>query len=246
MSNKVEKITPYNSTEKKGSQIARMFNAIAGRYDIMNRLISLGCDNSWRSKAISILKERNHSTVLDIATGTGDMALKIHKMLLPCKITGCDISEGMLAVAEKKVHQAGLDGEIDFKVGDCVSLPFEDDSFDAVTIAFGIRNVEDIQKGISEICRVLKPQGTLVILELSVPENRFYRFFYSIYTKFFIPLLGKIITGERSAYDYLRRSIQAVPQGEAMTSLLKSEGMVNCRYKYMTFGACAIYVGEQP
>lgn len=238
---RVEKVTPYDSGEKKGTQIAKMFNAIASRYDIMNRLISLGQDNRWRRKAISILKSQSPSSILDIATGTGDMAVKIHSMLSPCRVTGCDISESMLGVAKKKIQNLGLENEIEFSLGDCISLPFEDNSFDAATISFGIRNVEDIERGISEINRVLKPGGTLVILELSVPEKSFYKFFYNIYTKLFIPVLGKIITGERSAYDYLRKSIAVVPQGKEMVDIMSKAGMTQGNYKYMTFGACAMY-----
>ena len=241
----VEKLTPYNSGENKGKQIEKMFNAIAFRYDIMNRLISLGQDKRWRRKAISILKPNSPKTILDIATGTGDMAIKIHSMLAPCRVTGCDISEGMMEVARKKVANLGLSNEIAFTAGDCISLPFSDNSFDAVTISFGIRNVEDIERGLSEINRVLTPGGKLVILELSVPENSFYKFFYTIYTKLVIPTLGKLITGERSAYDYLRKSIAVVPQGKAMVDLMVKVGMTDCSYTYMTFGACAIYSAQK-
>jgi demethylmenaquinone methyltransferase/2-methoxy-6-polyprenyl-1,4-benzoquinol methylase len=241
----VERLTPYNSGENKGKQIAKMFNAIAFRYDIMNRLISLGQDKRWRRKAISILKPQMPKTILDIATGTGDMAIKLHSMLTPCKVTGCDISEGMMEVARKKVADLGLSEKINFTAGDCIALPFPDNSFDAVTISFGIRNVEDIEKGLSEINRVLTPNGKLVILELSVPENKFYKFFYNIYTKLFIPTLGKLITGERSAYDYLRKSIAVVPQGKAMVELMNKVGMTDSNYTYMTFGACAIYSAKK-
>lgn len=241
----VERLTPYNSGENKGKQIAKMFNAIAFRYDIMNRLISLGQDKRWRRKAISILKPQMPKTILDIATGTGDMAIKLHSMLTPCKVTGCDISEGMMEVARKKVTDLGLSEKINFTAGDCIALPFPDNSFDAATISFGIRNVEDIEKGLSEINRVLTPNGKLVILELSVPENKFYKFFYNIYTKLFIPTLGKLITGERSAYDYLRKSIAVVPQGKAMVELMNKVGMTDSNYTYMTFGACAIYSAKK-
>ncbi|MBP3353635.1 MAG: bifunctional demethylmenaquinone methyltransferase/2-methoxy-6-polyprenyl-1,4-benzoquinol methylase UbiE [Bacteroidales bacterium] len=245
-SKNVEEVTPYESKERKGKQIAKMFNAIASRYDLMNRLISLGQDNSWREKAIAIIKENNASVILDIATGTGDMAINMYKAINNSNIVGCDISTGMLKVAEKKVTQQGLSEYITFKEGDCTTLPFEDNSFDAVSIAFGIRNVEDIKRGLSEIFRVLKPGGVAVILELSVPENRFYRFFYNIYTKLFIPTLGKIITGEKSAYEYLRRSIAAVPQGEEMLSLMRETKMITPQCKFMTFGACALYSAKKP
>ena len=148
-------------------------------------------------------------------------------------------------VARKKVANLGLSKEITFTAGDCISLPFPDNSFDAVTISFGIRNVEDIERGLSEINRVLTPEGKLVILELSVPEKRFYKFFYTIYTKLIIPTLGKLITGERSAYDYLRKSIAVVPQGKAMTEIMEKVGMTDCNYTYMTFGACAIYSAKK-
>jgi demethylmenaquinone methyltransferase/2-methoxy-6-polyprenyl-1,4-benzoquinol methylase len=151
----------------------------------------------------------------------------------------------MMEVARKKVANLGLSKEISFTAGDCIFLPFPDNSFDAVTISFGIRNVEDIEKGLSEINRVLTPNGKLVILELSVPENKFYKFFYNIYTKLFIPTLGKLITGERSAYDYLRKSIAVVPQGKVMVDIMEKVSMTDCNYTYMTFGACAIYTARK-
>ncbi|MEG1643342.1 MAG: bifunctional demethylmenaquinone methyltransferase/2-methoxy-6-polyprenyl-1,4-benzoquinol methylase UbiE [Bacteroidales bacterium] len=242
----VESIKPYNEMEGKGSQIKRMFDAIASKYDVMNRLISLGCDKRWRSSAIKELKRYPHENILDIATGTGDMAVMLYDMLDPVSVTGCDISEGMLKVAREKADEIGLSDKILFEVGDCTVLPFGDDVFDVATIAFGIRNFEDLSKGLSEIQRVLKPGGVLSIIELSVPKNRLCGLFYNIYTGVIIPALGRILAKDTSAYLYLGHSVKAVPQGVAMTVLMKDAGFENCKFRYMTFGVCAVYTGVIP
>lgn len=242
----VEGVKPYNKDEDKGSQISRMFDTISPAYDLMNRIISLGQDGFWRRSAIREIAEYRHGDILDIATGTGDMAFMIYEMLSPNSVTGCDISEGMLQVARKKAAREGLDSAISFCSGDCSALPFESASFDAATVAFGVRNFKDLLLSLSEICRVLRPGGKVSILELTVPENRFYRFGYNIYTKTFIPLLGRIIAKDFKAYEYLGESIHAMPQGERMLELMSSAGFEKCGYRYMTFGSCAVYTGITP
>lgn len=239
----VENIKPYNGTERKASQIRRMFDTIASKYDIMNRLISLGCDKPWRRTAIRELKEYPHGRILDIATGTGDMAVMLYDLLKPDSVTGCDISEGMLDVARRKTAEIGLSDKISFSVGDCTELPFDDSTFDVATVAFGVRNFENLSKGLSEIRRVLKPGGIVSIIELTVPENGFYRLFYNLYTGIVIPSLGWVLTKDSGAYRYLGHSIKAVPQGKAMTTLMKEAGLKECKFMYMTMGVCAIYTG---
>lgn len=242
----VESIKPYNENEDKGKQISRMFDTISPAYDLMNRIISMGQDRRWRRSAIKEIAGCKDGDILDIATGTGDMAFMIYDMILPHAITGCDISEGMLDMARKKAAAAGLDKKITFCNGDCSALPFKDAAFDAVTVAFGVRNFKDLKLGLSEISRVLKPGGKVSILELTVPENPLYRLGYDIYTKTVIPLLGRIIAKDFMAYEYLGESIHAMPQGKRMVALMESAGFAGCRYRYMTFGACAVYTGITP
>lgn len=245
-SNDVESVKPYNEDEDKGKQISRMFDTISPAYDLMNRIISLGQDGYWRRSAINEIAEYRNGNILDIATGTGDMAFMIYEMLSPESVTGCDISEGMLQVAEMKAARTVRDKRISFCVGDCSALPFDDGKFDAATVAFGVRNFKDLLLGLTEISRVLKPGGKVSILELTVPENRLYRLGYDIYTKTVIPLLGKIITGDSKAYGYLGKSIHAMPQGKKMLSLLEKAGFTDCSFRYMTLGACAVYTGIIP
>lgn len=242
----VESVKPYNENEDKGSQISRMFDSISPAYDLMNRIMSFGRDDYWRRSAIKEIAGFRNGNILDIATGTGDMAFMIYDMLSPDSVTGCDISEGMLQIARRKAVLAGLDGKISFCSGDCSALPFGDGVFDAATVAFGVRNFKNLLLGLSEIHRVLKPGGKVSILELTVPENRIYRLGYNLYTKTVIPLLGRIIAKESRAYGYLGESIHAMPQGEKMLRLMECAGFEECRYRYMTFGSCAIYTGVIP
>lgn len=239
----VESIKPYNQEESKSNQIRRMFDAISAKYDIMNRVISLGCDKMWRRSAINKIKGYEHNNILDVATGTGDMAILLYNRLKPCKVTGCDISQGMLDVAMEKARKESLQQHITFVVGDGTSLPFNDNTFDVVTVSFGIRNFENLQQGLQEINRVLKRGGVISILELSKPPKGIAQLMYNIYSLKVIPMLGRMFTPDTSAYAYLGESIQAVPQGEAMIKLLENSGFTACEYSTYTFGVCSNYRG---
>jgi demethylmenaquinone methyltransferase/2-methoxy-6-polyprenyl-1,4-benzoquinol methylase len=218
-----------------------MFDAIAEKYDPMNRLMSLGNDRSWRKKAILSLKESNPKKILDVATGTGDFAIAAYNLLSPEKITGIDISEGMLRIGQQKIEKLGLTDRITFQAGDSTRLDFEAQSFDAVTVAFGVRNFESLSKGLCEICRVLKTGGVAVILELSQPENAFWKFGYKLDTKLAIPVLARFISKDVRAYNYLPQSIEAFPQGKKMKELLLECGFSKVEVRTFTLGSCSFY-----
>lgn len=215
-----ENIKPYNADEKKSVQVEKMFDNIAHVYDRLNHTLSLGIDKSWRRKAIAWLKPFHPQRIMDVATGTGDFAIQAYQDLLPEELIGTDISEGMMNVGKEKVQRNGLTGKIIFAKEDCTSLTFGAESFDAVTVAFGVRNFEDLDKGLSEICRVLTPNGKLVILELSYPEKFPMKQLYAIYSRIVIPTLGKLFSKDNSAYHYLPQSIKAFPQGEVMKNII--------------------------
>ncbi len=240
-----EQILPYNDKEKKTVQVRRMFDAIAGTYDQLNHTLSLGIDKSWRRKGIAFLRPFSPGTVLDIATGTGDLAIAMQKKLKARKIIGADISEKMMEVGRRKVEQAGLSEYISFEYQDCSTLTYQNDSFDAVTAAFGVRNFEDIRQGISEMYRVLKPGGHLMILELSSPEHFPIKRLYNCYSKVVIPFIGKWFSKEQSAYSYLPDSIRVVPQGKVMIDLLHDTGFRKADVKTFTFGICSMYTGTK-
>jgi len=238
-----EKILPYNDTEEKGAQVERMFDSIAGKYDLLNHTLSLGFDRGWRKKAIQILKPFAPEKVLDIATGTGDLAIELYKRLRPTQIIGADISEGMMEIGRRKVAEAGYSDVISFEWQDSMSLTYDSDTFNAVTAAFGVRNFEDIEKGISEMFRVLKPGGVIMILELTTPEHFPMKQLFNIYSKTIIPFIGKLVSKEKKAYDYLPASIQVVPQGKVMIDLLQRVGFKEPRLRTFTFGICSLYTG---
>lgn len=240
-----EKIAPYNSGEKKNIQIERMFDTIAGKYDSLNRLLSLGFDKGWRRKGVEFLRPFSPRRILDVATGTGDLALYMYKKLEAEHITGIDLSEGMMDVGRRKVSEAGYDRHITFEPGDGTSLAYADNTFDAVTAAFGIRNFEDIAKGISEMYRVLKPEGHLMILELSVPEKFPMKQLYTIYSKMIIPFWVRLFSAEKKAYLYLPASIKVVPQGKVMADLLSLTGFGDVCVKTFTCGVCSLYTGKK-
>ena len=245
---RVEEIKPYDEQGSKREQVEQMFDSIAPAYDFMNRAMTLGIDRWWRRVAvnglISHFKKSGISNdivdVLDVATGTGDFAIGLFKRLKPRSVTGIDLSNGMLDVARKKVASAGLT-EINFSQADCLSLPFADGSFDAVTVAFGVRNFEDIEHGYRQMYHVLRPDGMVSVVELSTPQNRIIRWFYDIYTMHIIPAIGALKSGDRSAYRYLPLSIAAVPQGEAMLDIMRRVGFTQCHVRRLTFGTCSIY-----
>ncbi len=243
--NKVEQVTPYDThNTAKTEQVRQMFDSIAPAYDFMNRAMTMGIDMWWRRLAVSRLKHIRPQRILDVATGTGDFAIQLHQSLKPEHITGIDLSQGMLDEAVRKVKEKGLDGgSIAFEQGDCMALPMPDKTFDAVTVAFGVRNFEHLQQGYCEMARVLKPGGMLCVLELSTPTNPLIRWFYDLYTLHIIPWVGSLKSGDKSAYRYLPQSIAAVPQGDDMLQLMRNAGLSETRFKRLTLGVCSIYTG---
>ncbi|MDR0536955.1 MAG: bifunctional demethylmenaquinone methyltransferase/2-methoxy-6-polyprenyl-1,4-benzoquinol methylase UbiE [Tannerellaceae bacterium] len=242
---KVESILPYDKSERKGRQIEQMFDGIASAYDRLNCILSLGLDAGWRRKAASTLSTYSPARILDLAAGTGDMALTLSRILHPEHITAVDISENMLSTGKMKALRAGYSSLIDFERQDCMSLTFPDESFDAVTIAFGLRNFENIEQGLSEMRRVLKPGGRLLILELSTPDAFPFKQLYTLYTNTAVPLAARLMSADRRAYRYLPQSVQALVQGEAMRRILEHGGFTEtsiCRY---TFGVCTLYSGKK-
>ncbi len=239
-------VVPYkNSQLGKKQQVAGMFNDIAFRYDFLNRFLSAGIDIRWRKKAIKQLLAIKPKTILDVATGTADVAIMASGILNADKITGIDISDGMLELGRKKVEKLGLGNKIELLNGDCETINFKNDSFEAVTVAFGVRNFENLEKGLSEILRVLKPGGKLVVLEFSKPQSPVVNAFYNFYMKIITPNVGKIFSKNRNAYQYLDESIQQFPQGKIFTDILNNLGYKNTYIKPLSLGICSIYCGEK-
>ena len=243
--NKAERIVPYSSPEAKTRQIERMFDEIADNYDTLNHTLSAGIDKSWRKKGILRLKELHPKKILDVATGTGDLAIQANKLLHPDEIIGIDISQKMMNIGIRKVNALGLSEKIRFCKEDSENLSFSDDTFDAAMVAFGIRNFENLDNGLTEILRVLKQNGKLMILELTSPERFPMNWFYKIYSKLVIPFMGRFISKNKEAYKYLPASIAAFPQGKEMQHILQKNGFVNVYYKRFTFGICTLYIGEK-
>ncbi len=240
--NKAEKILPYkNSEEGKKKQVAEMFDNIAHKYDFLNHFLSFNIDKIWRKKSIRLLKQSQPKIVLDIATGTGDFAIEIFKRIKPEKITGIDISEGMLKVGEEKIRKKGLPEYIEFQKGDSENLDFPEKYFDAVTAAFGVRNFESLRKGLKEMFRVLKPGGQLVILEFSQPEKFPVKQFYGFYSKYILPAFGKLFSKDKSAYTYLPESVNAFPYGNTFAEILKEIGFSSVKFKQFAFGISTVY-----
>ncbi len=240
-----EHITPYGNEGTKAAQVERMFNHIAPTYDQLNHTLSLGIDRNWRRKAIHTLRPYHPQRILDIATGTGDFAILACRELQPQSLTGADISEGMMEVGREKVRQAGLSDRISFAREDCTALTFVDATFDAVTVAFGVRNFEHLDKALAEMCRVLRPGGHLVILELSTPDCFPMKQLFFLYSKIVMPLIGKLISKDNSAYTYLPESIRAFPQGEVMQQSIRNAGFRDVYFKRLTFGICTLYVATK-
>ncbi|MEO6218818.1 MAG: bifunctional demethylmenaquinone methyltransferase/2-methoxy-6-polyprenyl-1,4-benzoquinol methylase UbiE [Ginsengibacter sp.] len=239
-------VVPFrHSTESKKKQVANMFDKIAFRYDFLNRFLSAGIDKGWRKKAIEELLNLKPRKILDVATGTGDFAIMSCKILNPDKITGIDISEGMLEVGRKKIERLHLQDKIALVNGDSEAIFYDDNSFDAVTVAFGVRNFEDLEKGLSEIKRVLKPGGRLVVLECSKPSLPVIRNLYNFYMKFITPNVGKLISGNSVAYQYLNNSVQKFPEKKTFIHILNQLEYRNAFYKTLSLGICTIYCGEK-
>lgn len=238
-------ITPFKTEESKKEQVAKMFDQIAFRYDLLNRFLSGGIDIGWRKKAIKQLKDSNPQKVLDVATGTADVALLTYQMLQPKEIIGIDISNGMLALGRKKIAEKNLQHVINLQTGDSEAIQFADATFDAITVAFGVRNFGDLEKGLSEMLRVLQPNGKLVILEFSKPKSSFIKFFYNLYSRTIGPQAGKLIAKNKDAYKYLNDSIEAFPEGNAFLQIMEKVGYKNVFCKPLTFGVCSIYCGSK-
>jgi demethylmenaquinone methyltransferase/2-methoxy-6-polyprenyl-1,4-benzoquinol methylase len=240
-----KKITPYkNSNLSKKEQVTQMFDTISKEYDSLNRVISFGIDIKWRKKVVSIVGKQKPDTILDIATGTGDLAINLAKTNAS-KIVGFDISPGMLEIGKQKIAQKKLNNKIEMVLGDSEKMPFTDNSFDAITVAFGVRNFENLEKGLTEILRVLKPNGTFVILETSVPAKTPYKQGYKFYTKRILPLIGKLFSRDKVAYSYLCESASAFPYGEALNNILRKIGFINAEALPQTFGVATIYTASK-
>jgi len=240
-----EEIKPYQGGENKSVQVEKMFDNIAHTYDQLNHTLSMGIDKRWRRKAIAWLRQFRPRIMMDVATGTGDFAIQAYKDLLPEKLIGTDISEGMMNVGREKVKRAGLEDKISFAKEDCTCLSFPGDSFDAITVAFGIRNFENLDKGLSEMYRVLSENGHLVILELTSPEYFPMKQLYTIYSKVVIPFIGKFFSRDSNAYTYLPESIKALPQGKEMKKIIEKAGFKDVTFKRMTFGICTLYTADK-
>ena len=241
----VEKVHPYETGTSKKEQVEAMFNEIAPNYDKLNGLLSLGIDDYWRKESIKALKPYRPEYILDIATGTGDFAILAKKILQPRRIIGIDISEGMMAVGRDKVKRKGLERVITFERQDSSALFFPDQSFDAVTAAFGIRNFGNIDKSFGEVLRVLKPGGVFLFIELTTPEATPMKELYSLYTKYVMPVLSNTMATEQRAYEYLPESIAAFPQGREMMLILKKNGFRNIRLRRFTMGIATLYMAEK-
>lgn len=237
---KQEQINPYREGEKAG-QVEQMFDNIASTYDQLNHRLSWDIDKGWRRKAIRQLGSFQPRSILDIATGTGDFAILAAQMLQPDRLIGIDISEGMMKIGQQKIEQLGLQHIISFAKEDCLSLSFEDNSFDAVTAAFGIRNFANLDQGLKEMCRVLKPGGHLSIVELTTPVSFPMKQLFRIYSHTILPVYGRLISKDTSAYSYLTKTIEAFPQGELMVEILKKAGFKEAVFKRLTFGICTMY-----
>ena len=244
MSYRHEDLKPYRSEGEKAEQIEEMFDNIAHEYDKFNYVASMNIDRIWRKRAISSLKSFAPRRVLDIATGTGDLALLIDKILKPECIIGCDISEGMMQVAREKCKKRGITS-ITFEKEDCTALSYPDDSFDAVTSSFGIRNFQELDKALAEMCRVLRKGGHLVILELSTPVSFPMKQLFPIYARCIMPLLGRMFSKDAKAYKYLPDSIAAFPQGEVLQSALKKAGFSDVKFRRFTGGVCTFYLATK-
>lgn len=259
-----ELVNPYDDGKSKGEQVERMFDSIAPAYDFMNTAMTFGLHRRWRNKAISKATAarlpRDYFRALDIATGTGDVAFELHRRFPNAQITGIDLSNGMLDIARKKLKEADKSareehypllkkgkefGLVEFEQGDSLRMRFDDNSFDLVTVAYGVRNFEHLELGLREMHRVLKPGGTLCIIELSEPERGLLHAGYRLYARHIIPAIGRCVSGDSRAYTYLPESIAAAPQRDALTAIMERAGFRDCRWKSLTFGAVTYYIANK-
>ncbi len=240
-----EKIIPYNGKGEKSKLVEEMFDKIAPTYDTLNHRLSWDIDKGWRKKAIKQLQPYHPQLMLDIATGTGDFAILAARVLSPSHLIGADISEGMMAIGREKVKKAGLSKVISFQKEDCLNLSFPDNTFDAVTAAFGIRNFQNLDKGLTEICRVLKKGGHLSIVELTTPVSFPMKQLFRIYSNTILLNYAKFISKDKSAYEYLNKTVEAFPQGERMMEIFHKAGFAKSSFKRLTFGICTMYLAEK-
>ena len=240
-----ELVKPYDPEAGKKAQVEQMFDRIAPKYDFLNRLLSGGIDIYWRKKAISYLKKSNPRQILDVATGTADLALETFRQIKPDRIVGIDIANEMLEFGREKIKKAGLDKHISLETGDSEQLRFSDSVFDAVTVAFGVRNFENLEKGLSEMRRVLHPGGDLVILEFSQPQIFPVKQLYGAYFRYVLPLVGRVTSRDPRAYTYLFESVQAFPQGDDFCKILTKTGFQSPIHKRLTLGICSVYLAKK-
>lgn len=238
-------VKPYTEEEEKKTQVRRMFNKIAPFYDFLNHFLSLGIDKRWRKKAIMKLAADNPKKILDVATGTGDLAITAEKLLDVDHITGIDISDEMLAVGRKKLTKKSLDGKIVLLTADSEALPFEDGEFDAAIVAFGVRNFQNLDKGLAEMQRVLKDGGKMVILEFTKPRFFLFKFGFNLYFKYVLPTIGRLTSKDPKAYKYLYESVQAFPDYEKFISHMETAGLKNNEWESLSMGICAVYTGTK-
>lgn len=239
-------INPYDNERAKGAQVKEMFDSIAPAYDFMNRAMTFGIDKWWRRRAVARLASHPHDRILDIATGTGDLAILMARRLDPVSVTGVDLSEGMIEIGRRKIKDEGLTDVVSLQPGDCLNLPFTDRSFDCVTAAYGVRNFENLLAGYREMFRVLIPGGTVCIIELSTPTSPIIRPLYNLYSRHIIPAVGRMVSKDTRAYSYLPESIAAVPQGDAMLAIMREAGFTDTTFHPMTFGTCTVYMATKP
>lgn len=241
-----KKVTPYKSSEQsKKQQVEQMFDTISGEYDSLNRVISFGIDVKWRKKVVQLVADTQPESILDIATGTGDLIINMAKKTAATKLIGLDISEGMLSVGRKKINTDGLGDRIEMVQADSENMPFKDNSFDAITVAFGVRNFEHLEKGLGEILRVLKPGGIFIILETSVPTKTPYKQGYKIHCKYILPTVGRIFSKDKDAYAYLSESASVFPFGEALNNILRKIWFTNVVDTPQTFGVATLYTASK-
>lgn len=240
-----ETVKPYPGQDGgKKEQVASMFDSISPRYDLLNRVLSLGIDTIWRKKAINLLKADKPQRILDVATGTADLAIEALR-INPKQVIGVDISAGMLAMGDEKLRKKKLEDRIKLVLGDSEGLPFGSNEFDAATVAFGVRNFEHLLEGLKDIQRVLKPGAKLVVLEFSKPNAFPVKQLYNFYFRFILPVVGRMVSKDSAAYTYLPASVQVFPEGKAFLGYMEKAGFVNNQEKRLTFGICSIYVGQK-
>ncbi len=240
----MSQVTPYNNSDSKKEQVAQMFDNIAFRYDFLNSLLSMGIHKGWRKKCVKRLIPLQPKLILDVATGTGDFAIACMK-LNPTKIIGIDISEGMMKFGREKLKKLNLDSKIELNLGDAETLDFADNTFDAITVGFGVRNFENLEKGLKNLSRILKPGGSLIILEFSYPRKFPIKQFYTFYFSYITPTIGKFFSKDNRAYAYLPESVKAFPDNERLVAILKNCGFKEASFKSLSFGIAAIYEAKK-